>query len=110
MRDIAIKKIKGFSSAYPNMCDLKLLFNTDKTWITIQDNIETSITIKLSDLSDIIGTCKDCRHRDPEDKKCDCGHDIQWQLPREDDWYCKDFERKITRMEETDDTNNQTRN
>ena len=40
------------------------------------------------------GTCKDCRHRNPEDKKCDCGHDIQWQLPREDDWYCADFEKR----------------
>lgn len=39
------------------------------------------------------GTCKDCKHRDPEDKKCDCGHDIQWQLPREDNWYCADFEK-----------------
>lgn len=34
--------------------------------------------------------CKDCVHRDPEDKKCDCGHDIQWQLPRKDDWFCAD--------------------
>lgn len=38
--------------------------------------------------------CKDCKHRDPEDKKCDCGHDIIWQLPRHDDWYCADAERK----------------
>lgn len=34
--------------------------------------------------------CKDCKHRDPEDHKCDCGHDIQWQLPRADDWFCAD--------------------
>ena len=38
--------------------------------------------------------CKDCKHRDPEDKKCDCGHDILWQLPRQDDWYCADAERR----------------
>ena len=37
--------------------------------------------------------CKDCKHRDPVDKKCDCGHDIQWQLPRQDDWFCADGER-----------------
>lgn len=43
--------------------------------------------------------CKDCKHRDPEDKKCDCGHDIIWQLPRHDDWYCADAER---REDETD--------
>ena len=40
-------------------------------------------------------TCGECRHRDPEDKKCDCGHDIIWQLPRGDDWYCADAERRI---------------
>lgn len=38
--------------------------------------------------------CKDCKHRDPEDGKCDCGHAIQWQLPRPDDWFCADGERK----------------
>ena len=38
--------------------------------------------------------CKDCKHRDPEDKKCDCGHAIQWQLPRDDDWFCADGERE----------------
>ena len=37
--------------------------------------------------------CMDCKHRDPEDKKCDCGHGIVWQLPRADDWYCADGER-----------------
>ena len=38
--------------------------------------------------------CKDCEHRDPEDKKCDCRHAILWQLPRQDDWYCADAERR----------------
>ena len=38
--------------------------------------------------------CRDCKHRDPEDHKCDCGHGISWQLPREDDWFCADGERK----------------
>ena len=38
--------------------------------------------------------CKNCKHRDPEDRKCDCGHDILWQLPRQDDWYCADAERR----------------
>ena len=38
--------------------------------------------------------CKDCKHRDPEDKKCDCGHDIIWQLPRDDDWFCGSAERR----------------
>ena len=38
--------------------------------------------------------CNECRYRDPEDHKCDCGHDIIWQLPRDDKWYCADAERR----------------
>mgnify|MGYP003292196947 CR=1 FL=1 len=38
--------------------------------------------------------CGKCKHRDPEDKKCDCGHSILWQLPRDDDWFCADAERR----------------
>ncbi len=38
--------------------------------------------------------CKNCKYRDPEDHKCDCGHDIRWQLPREDNWFCADAERR----------------
>lgn len=38
--------------------------------------------------------CKDCIYRDPEDKKCDCGHGIVWQLPRDDNWFCADGERR----------------
>ena len=38
--------------------------------------------------------CGECKHRDPEDHKCDCGHDIIWQLPRDDKWYCADAERR----------------
>ena len=41
-----------------------------------------------------IVTCGECKHRDPEDKKCDCGHAIIWQLPRDDNWYCADAERR----------------
>ena len=38
--------------------------------------------------------CKECKYRDPEDKKCDCGHSIQWNLPRSDEWFCADAERR----------------
>ena len=47
-----------------------------------------------AEAQDEIVRCKDCKHRDPEDKKCDCGHAILWQLPRQDDWYCADAERR----------------
>ena len=53
--------------------------------------------LKVENASDVdvveVVRCKDCKHRDPEDKKCDCGHFIDWQLPRDDDWYCADGER-----------------
>ena len=39
--------------------------------------------------------CKDCKHRDPEDKKCDCGGLEHAHLfPVADDWFCADGERK----------------
>ena len=37
--------------------------------------------------------CGECKNRDPEDHKCDCGNGILWQLPRQDDWFCADGER-----------------
>lgn len=57
-KDTAIKEVKGFSSAYPNVCNLKIFPNIDKTWITIQDDVGTSITIKLSDLELAISIIK----------------------------------------------------
>ena len=57
--------------------------------------VECILTIKkLPSAQPEIVRCKDCEHRDPEDKKCDCGHAILWQLPRQDDWYCADAERR----------------
>lgn len=41
------------------------------------------------------GECKSCRHRDPEDKKCDCGA-LERQgcpFPVGDDYYCKYYEK-----------------
>ena len=58
-KNATIKKVKGYSSAYPNICNLKLLPNIDGGWITIQDDVGTSMTIKLSDLSDFI-CCEEC--------------------------------------------------
>ncbi len=55
--------------------------------------MEADALVLLKDQQEIV-KCKDCKHRDPEDKKCDCGHAIQWQLPRLDNWYCADGERK----------------
>jgi len=41
------------------------------------------------------GECKSCRHRDPEDKKCDCGAQERQgcPFPVNDDYYCKYYEK-----------------
>ena len=41
------------------------------------------------------GDCKTCRHRDPEDKKCDCGEQERQgcKFPVSDDYYCKFYEK-----------------
>lgn len=58
-------------------------------------SLEEEFSINLSfDKGDELIRCKDCKHRDPEDKKCDCGHSIRWQLPRSDEWFCADAERR----------------
>ena len=47
--------------------------------------------------------CKDCVHRDPEDKRCDCGgHEwfVGKIVPVADDFYCADGERKDGEHEE----------
>lgn len=40
------------------------------------------------------GECKSCRHRDPEDKKCDCGgwERISCNFSVSDDYFCKYYE------------------
>lgn len=47
-------------------------------------------------LDDIVRVvrCKDCKYRDPEDKWCDCGGMEGLILPRQDDWFCADGERR----------------
>ena len=65
--------------------------NRLETWVDL---------IPTADVVEVV-RCKDCKHRDPEDKKCDNGHFIQWQLQRDDDWFCADGERNEN-GEETD--------
>ena len=52
------------------------------------------IAIQALSVQPEIIRCKECKHRDPEDNKCDSGHFILWQLPRDDDWFCADGERR----------------
>lgn len=41
------------------------------------------------------GDCKSCRHRDPEDKRCDCGAKERQgcPFPVSDDYFCKFYEK-----------------
>ena len=41
------------------------------------DGYEAGYSAGLNDAKRPQGECKTCRHRDPEDKKCDCGADMQ---------------------------------
>ena len=57
-------------------------------------NAAIDIIIAVPSAQPEIIHCGECKHRDPEDHKCDCGHDIIWQLPRDDKWYCAYAERR----------------
>lgn len=39
--------------------------------------------------------CRDCKHRDPEDRKCDYGGlEHAHMFPVADDWFCADGEKR----------------
>ena len=57
------------------------------------ETVKQLITLPSADVKPVV-FCKDCKHRDPEDGKCDNGHTISWQLARPDEWYCADGERR----------------
>ena len=95
------------------MADRVITYSILESWLnnqslqppveTIRDAVELlkeqsqceNCAIAIEDRQMVV-RCKDCKHRDPEDKKCDCGHDIHWQLPRPDNWFCADGERAKT--------------
>ncbi len=97
------KAIKELPSAQPYT-----IHSDGRLWITVDDIDKVRAVVvdehkskfckqfyeDYEDAQPEIIRCKDCKHRDPEDHKCDCGHDILWQLPRPDDWFCGDGERK----------------
>lgn len=77
--------IKKLPPVTPTHCIATVRFSKDDLREICNERIE----IECSH-----GTCKDCKHRDPEDIMCDCGHTIVWQTPRPDNWYCADFEKR----------------
>lgn len=80
-------------SAVPSAQPLVIHCTDCEGWHERQSILGIAISELPSAQPEIV-RCKDCEHRDPEDKKCDCGHAILWQLPRQDDWYCADAERR----------------
>lgn len=55
--------------------------------------IDSAPTVDLADRPK--GECKTCRHRDQEDKKCDCGEleRAGCLFPVSDDYFCKFYEK-----------------
>ena len=79
-----------------------------KKWLKINDvNSErlynTGLRVAASQIDNLpaadvaeVVRCRDCRHRDPEDKKCDSGalERAGCVFAVDDDYYCADGERK----------------
>lgn len=73
-----------------------------KQIVDILYEFNASADITLEDLAELIENeipsvvrCKDCRHRDPEDRKCDSG-EMERQgcvFPVDDDYFCAYGER-----------------
>ena len=60
--------------------------------LNTQESLEKKIEFLMNERH---GKCKSCRHRDPEDKKCDCGG-LERQgcpFPVSDDYFCKFYEK-----------------
>ena len=87
MRLIDVEPLEELIKQHLETTDSALFFNALSTFARLLEMTPTADAMPVV-------RCKDCKHRDPEDKKCDCGHAIQWQLPRDDDWFCADGERK----------------
>ena len=68
------------------LTDAELIEEIRKAPITLKPNVDAAPVVR----------CKDCKYRDPEDKKCDYGGMAVQGLffPRPDDWYCADGERR----------------
>lgn len=76
----------------PEFCDNCPLWNEDRLVCGYTAKVSRMFLCPLID----IVTCGECKHRDPEDKKCDCGM-FERQgciFPVDDDYFCKYGERR----------------
>lgn len=69
--------------------------NTEELLNIAEDIYNTAYTRGKASTKRPQGECRTCIHRDPEDKKCDCGAQerIGCSWPVSDDYYCKYYER-----------------
>lgn len=68
------------------------IFDFDSEELT---NNDEKHTYKLRSVKELV-RCKECRHRDPEDHKCDCGQleRAGCIFPVDDEYFCKYGEKK----------------
>jgi len=62
---------------------------------TIKENFDIGYEMAKAKFERPQGNCKSCRHRDPEDKKCDCGGQERQgcSFPVRDNYFCKFYEK-----------------
>lgn len=76
------------------LIDADALKKQIEDWYCAPKNFDNEIDRAPTVDAVLVVRCKDCKHRDPEDRKCDNGKGIIWNLPRPDDWFCADGERQ----------------
>ena len=81
-----LKAQEAMVMAGAELTDAELVEEIRKAPIVLKPNVDAVPVVR----------CRDCKHRDPEDKKCDYGGMAVQGLffPRPDDWFCADGERR----------------
>ena len=83
-REAALKKLLQCADVY----------NPECSDITVAHAMRKISAIPAADVVPVV-RCRDCKHRDPEDKKCDCGGlEHAHMFPVADDWFCADGEKR----------------
>lgn len=86
------KTVENYASTHPVLHDNELFALFCSVPVAFEDAQVGSIPI--ADMRPVV-LCKDCRHRDPEDHKCDSG-EMERQgclFPVDDDYFCAYGER-----------------
>ena len=74
--------------------DADIAIEKMKIWHTQERLIDCVRNTPTADVVKVV-RCKDCLHRDPEDKKCDCSFQARGGIfPMEDDDFCSYGERR----------------